>query len=259
MRPLSDAGESEFSKVKYVLTDMDDTLTYRGKLSARTYGALEQLQVHGIRVVPVTAAPAGWCDQMARMWPVDAVVGENGGFYTFRQGDHVKRVSWLANHQTAEAREHLLALQKHIKASLPSSTLASDHPFRLTSVAWDRPANSEDAAELLKAVLAFGARGTQNAIWVLGWYGDYQKLTMARRMMRELYAVDIDRERDEIVYVGDSVNDGPMFDHFPNSVGVSTVVDFLPQLPKPPTWVTKGPGGEGFVEIAEAVIRSVRR
>src|SRR5471032_3611526 len=86
MRALSAASNAEFSDVRFLLTDMDETLTYQGRLSASTYSALERLQGAGVRVIPVTAATAGWCDQMARMWPVDGVIGENGGLY-FRRGE----------------------------------------------------------------------------------------------------------------------------------------------------------------------------
>lgn len=87
MRPLALASQGLFSSVQYVLTDMDETLTFRGRLSAATYAALERLQSAGIRVIPVTGAPAGWCDQMVRMWPVDGVIGENGGFFFQRAAD----------------------------------------------------------------------------------------------------------------------------------------------------------------------------
>jgi len=68
-------------KLRFVLTDIDDTLTTDGKLTAGAYRALERLHDAGRIVVPVTGRPAGWCDHIARMWPVDAVVGENGAFY----------------------------------------------------------------------------------------------------------------------------------------------------------------------------------
>jgi hydroxymethylpyrimidine pyrophosphatase-like HAD family hydrolase len=55
MRPLSEASKTQFSNIQHVLTDMDDTLTYRGKLSAKTYTALERLQTAGFKVIPVTA------------------------------------------------------------------------------------------------------------------------------------------------------------------------------------------------------------
>ncbi len=77
MQELTIAARSRFSEVAFVLTDVDETLTYNGSLSARTYDALERLQNAGVKVIPVTAAPAGWCDQMARMWPIDSVIAEN--------------------------------------------------------------------------------------------------------------------------------------------------------------------------------------
>src|SRR5690349_23116960 len=78
--------------VQFILLDIDDTLTTRGKLGAQAYGALEALQRAGKKVIPVTGRPAGWCDHIARMWPVDAVVGENGAFYFwFAEGKLGKR------------------------------------------------------------------------------------------------------------------------------------------------------------------------
>nr|WP_276585510.1 hypothetical protein [Burkholderia cenocepacia] len=78
---------------------MDETLTHRGRLAAQTYAALERLQARGIRVIPVTAAPAGWCDQMARMWPVDGVIAENGGLFIRRSpdGHGAERRYWHAD------------------------------------------------------------------------------------------------------------------------------------------------------------------
>ena len=78
MKPLA---ALDARSVKVVLLDIDDTLTTSGKLTAEAYGALEELKRAGKLVVPVTGRPAAWCDHIARMWPVDAVVGENGAFY----------------------------------------------------------------------------------------------------------------------------------------------------------------------------------
>src|SRR5207253_2844846 len=74
-----------------LLCDIDDTLTTEGKLTAQAYDALERLRRAGKITVPVTGRPAGWCDHIARMWPVDAVVGENGAFYFFYAGGRLQR------------------------------------------------------------------------------------------------------------------------------------------------------------------------
>ena len=81
MKPLSSFPANDRDGIKVVLTDIDDTLTTDGNLTAAAYTALESLHNAGFGVVPITGRPAGWCDHIARMWPVDGVVGENGAFY----------------------------------------------------------------------------------------------------------------------------------------------------------------------------------
>ncbi|MGH7031865.1 MAG: hypothetical protein ACREE9_06240 [Stellaceae bacterium] len=88
-----------------------------------------------------------------------------------------------------------------------------------------------------------------------GWFGGFDKLAMARRMLAELFATDIERDRDAFIYIGDSLNDEPMFGFFPNSVGVATVRSCIDRMTTAPKWVTKRGGGSGFVEVANALLR----
>jgi hydroxymethylpyrimidine pyrophosphatase-like HAD family hydrolase len=89
MRPVSDLPAEVARNLVGLFTDIDDTITTEGRLPAAAYGALERLHEAGLKVVPITGRPAGWCDMVARFWPVDGVVGENGAFY-FRY-DHTAR------------------------------------------------------------------------------------------------------------------------------------------------------------------------
>lgn len=256
MRALSEAATTEFQSVRFVLTDMDETLTYRGRLAAATYSALERLQAAGVRVIPVTAAPAGWCDQMARMWPVDGVIGENGGLYLERTsaGHGVVRRFWHPDESLAAISARLKTIAEAVIEKLPEARFAEDQPFRLTSIAFARTGDSAFDEQLVSALREAGADVTTNNLWVLGWLGGYDKLSMARRILAEQYGVDINRDRESILYSGDSTNDAPMFEFFKHTVGVSTVRQYLDQIPVPPRWITDGPGGAGFVEAAEAVI-----
>jgi hypothetical protein len=76
MKRLIEFPSEARRQIRFVLTDVDDTLTDGPPLPAATDTAIERLQGAGITVIPVTAAPAGWCDLMARMWPVGAVIGD---------------------------------------------------------------------------------------------------------------------------------------------------------------------------------------
>jgi HAD superfamily hydrolase (TIGR01484 family) len=120
-----------------VLFDIDETLTTQGKLTAGAYAALERLQRGGKRLVPVTGRPAGWCDHIARMWPVDAVIGENGAFYFwFGAGKlHKRFVDDDATRATKRAR--LQAIAQTVLREVPGAALAADQAYRETDLAID--------------------------------------------------------------------------------------------------------------------------
>jgi HAD superfamily hydrolase (TIGR01484 family) len=259
MRPLAEFPKKGRAAIRYLLTDVDDTLTDGPRLSAAAYRAMEQLADAGIRVVPVTAAPAGWCDLMARMWPIAAVIGENGGL-CFRHdagAGKTERYYWLPEDEHWKAQRDLAALSGEIVAAVPGCEIAHDQHYRETTLAFRRPKDAAQGEAILARMRAAGLRTTVNSLWVLGWFGDFDKLAMARRMMAGLFAADIDRDAAAFVYVGDSLNDEPMFGHFPHSVGVATVRGYLDRLASPPKWVTKGGGGAGFVEVAEMLLAPV--
>jgi hypothetical protein len=256
MEPLARAPADLFTEIRFVLTDMDETLTFEGRLSAETYEALERLRAAGVRVVPVTAAPAGWCDQMARMWPIDGVIGENGGLFFRRApaGREIHREFWQGGAASVAASERLAEIGASVLAELDFASFADDQPFRLTSLAFNRPAEPEKCAGLAAALRRRDACVTTNDLWILAWVGGYDKLSMARRILASAYEIDIDIEKNSILYCGDSTNDAPMFAHFHHTVGVSTVRRYLSEIPIPPRWITDGPGGSGFVEVARAVL-----
>lgn len=258
MTPIDQRPPGQFAAIRFVLTDMDETLTFNGRLAAATYGALEQLQQAGVRVIPVTAAPAGWCDQMARMWPVDGVIGENGGFFFRRDADgngHGLQRSFWHGEQATAVMTRLLAIGDQIMRRIPRARLADDQCFRLTSLAFARTGDAALDQAISAALAEQGLDTTVNNLWILGWSGGYDKLAAARQVLEQEYATDDASAQQSLLYSGDSQNDAPMFLHYRHTVGVSTVRQCLAQLPKAPTWITAGPGGSGFVEAVQAVLR----
>jgi HAD superfamily hydrolase (TIGR01484 family) len=261
IRPLSEFPAALRAAIRFVLLDIDDTLTTDGRLSAVAYGALEDLSRRGLRLIPVTGRPAGWCDLIARFWPVDAVIGENGAFY-FRH-DHQARAMtrrfWLSAEEREMARRRLDRLAEEILAAIPDARIAADQPYRVADLAIDF---AEDAGPLPPAEIdrivalmrAAGAMAKISSIHVNGWFGDWDKLAMTRRLFREIYGIDLDRQRDAVAFIGDSPNDEPMFAYFPLSVGVANIRPFLPRLKSPPAYVTKAEAGDGFVEFAAMLL-----
>ncbi len=260
-RPLSQFSAAARRSIRGVFSDIDDTLTTEGRLPAESYAAMEALQKAGILMIPITGRPAGWCDHIARMWPVDAVVGENGAFYFRydREKRHMIRRFDQPDDVRATNRDRLEALKATILAAVPGSAVASDQPYRETDLAIDF---CEDVprlpeAEVDRIVNLFreaGATAKISSIHVNGWFGTFDKLTMARRLMTEVFEIDLDKENRFFTFSGDAPNDSPMFGFFENSVGVANVADFRDRLDAEPAYVTNARGGAGFAELAEALL-----
>ncbi|HVI50597.1 MAG TPA: HAD hydrolase family protein [Candidatus Sulfotelmatobacter sp.] len=254
--PFSKAAPDRLRIIDYVLTDMDDTLTHQGRLPADSFTAMSRLRDAGIKVIPVTAAPAGWCDQMVRMWPVDAVIGENGGLYFHAATDKPvpDTVFWHDHDVLAANKARLETIQRSVQSALPDVDVAADQPFRLTSLAFNVPREQSRRDRLVGMLQASGCSTTVNNLWVLAWIGQYTKLEMSRRLLAERFGLNLDDQGKRLIYAGDSLNDEPMFRALPNSVGVSTVADYLPQMRHGPVWITENPGGFGFAEMAAALL-----
>lgn len=239
--------------------DIDDTLTVAGKLVPAAFQALADLAAAGMLVIPVTGRPAGWCDLIARQWPVSAVIGENGAFAFYEDSEARLQHFFHPSVDIQATRARLDAIRDAVLDAVDGARVSKDQPFRMFDLAIDfreePPDLGLDAAEQIKRVFeAHGARAKVSSIHVNGWFGDYDKLSMAREYLSGRYGLGAATIRDRFVFVGDSPNDAPMFEFFPRSVGVANVRRFLDRIAHPPTFVTEREGGEGFAEFARLLL-----
>lgn len=259
MRPVRELDQSIAKRVVGIFTDIDDTLSWRGKLVPDAFIAMQRAWSAGLRVVPITGRPGGWVDHLARMWPVDGVVGENGGlWFTVKDGRMTRSFLQPADVRRAN-RARLDALAGRILANVPGCALASDQPYRDLDLAIDFcedvPRLPESAIDAIVAEFtAAGATCKVSSIHVNGWFGDFDKLEGCRRFVRERWDEDLDATRGQWLYFGDSANDEPMFAAFPHAIGVANVRDFLHRMKAHPRYVTDGVGGHGFAEAIDHVL-----
>lgn len=268
MLSLSDCPCATLAGLTAVLTDIDDTLTVDGRLPANAYAALQDLQRAGLKVIPVTGRPAGWCDLIARQWPVDAVVGENGAFY-FRYEHDAKRMlrTYAQTRDVREANQQkLFAIARQVLAEFPGTALASDQAYREIDVAIDfcedvPPLPLATAQEIARRFVAQGCTAKVSSIHVNAWIGDHDKLTTSLQMLGEEFDIQGEMARLQTAYCGDSANDEPMFSYFENGFGVANILPFLPMMTGKPKYLMAGEGGDGFAEFAAAVLgaRAARR
>ena len=262
MDNISTMSKQQLNEVKIILTDIDDTLTTDGRLKSNAYSALESLSNSGFIVIPVTGRCAGWCDHIARMWPVNGVVGENGAFF-FSYDHQSKKMQQTYCQTPKERKENHLALheiKKTILKNVSGSALASDQDYRHTDLAIDF---AEDVATLssnkIKEIVTIaenaGAIAKVSSIHVNCWIGSHNKLSTSLTTLEQVFGVSNSNIQNEVLFIGDSPNDSMMFDYFNKSVGVANVMDFIKELDKPPKYITLNHSGEGFVELADSLLR----
>jgi HAD superfamily hydrolase (TIGR01484 family) len=258
-RPLSELPREAAAGVGIVLFDIDDTITEGGRLPEESYSALWALGRAGLAAVPVTGRPAGWCDLIARQWPVAGVVGENGAFAFYMEGERLERLFHPSAPSPESTRARLAALGERAMREVPGLRLAKDQAYRLFDLALDfaeePPFLSLDDALRVKEICeAEGARAKVSSIHVNAWFGDYDKLSMTELFLSRILGWDPILSSRSVAFFGDSPNDEPMFRRFELSCGVANVLRFEGQLRFPPAYVTEKPFGAGFAEACSFIL-----
>lgn len=255
---LTELSKEEAKRICGVLCDIDDTITLHGRIIPQAFAAMAQAQEAGLAIIPVTGRPAGWVDHLARMWPVQGVVGENGGLWFFMAEGKLQRRFLQSIEERAENRRKLDHLAKEILQAAPGCALASDQPYRELDLAIDFcedvPPVADREATIDRILDCFGRAGATakaSSIHVNGWFGSFDKLSGFQRLITEL---NLPGGKEDWAYIGDSANDAPMFAHFPLSVGVANVDAFLPRIPVWPKYRTEGEGGHGFAQLINRIL-----
>lgn len=245
----------------YLFTDLDDTLTDDGLLPAESYAMVWRLQRAGIRVVVVTGRPAGWCDHLARMWPVDGVVGENGAFFFAydRQRRRMERRYLLSAAERAEGQARLARVRERALAEVPGCAVAADQPYRIADLAIDfredvAPLPIEEVRRIAQIARDEGATAKISSIHVNCWYGDFDKVACVRFYMKERAGLDWEQARGRALFVGDSPNDEPMFHGMDCSIGVANLVRYLDDMRHLPLYLTTAEAAAGFCEAGEVIL-----
>ena len=261
MKPIKQFSSVVKKKIRYVLSDIDDTLTLNGRLPAVVFAAMERLQKAGVDLIPITGRPAGWCDHIARMWPVDGIVGENGAFY-FQYDDSqrkMRRLYFESEEQRKADRQKLEKLKLEILDKIPGCRVSADQAYREADLAIDYCEDvarlpMKDVDQIVRLFEEAGARAKISSIHVNGWFGEYDKLTMTRMLFAEVFKDDLEAIKEDVIFIGDSPNDVPMFRFFPHSVGVANILQFKEKITHKPAWVTQQEGGYGFAEMVDLIL-----
>ncbi len=253
VRPLSEIPLDP--PVKGLLFDIDDTFTTEGQVTSQAFAALERWVDSGRIAIAVTGRPAGWCDHFARMWPLHAVVGENGAFwFSFdRQARRMKRGFVRSEAERAQSRQAFAAITQQVLQAVPGSQVSADQAYRISDLAIDfaedcGPLSLDQANQIAAIMRQAGMTAKISSIHVNGWFGDFDKLSTTRTFVLEQFGLSSETLAKSFVYIGDSPNDSPMFSFFERSIGVANVMRYEGLMDHWPAYVTTQESADGFAE-----------
>ena len=269
LAPLADWSPAARTGLLGVMTDIDDTLTTDGAITADALQALHALQQAGLAVIALTGRPMGWSEPFAQSWPVDAIVAENGAVALVSSSRNSLPPSKVSDSQllkiyrqsAATRAANFTRMQQvltRIEREVPGAVHTTDSVGRETDIAIDHSELTHLSETQIAAVVALmrseGMHATVSSIHINGWYGTHNKLEGARWIVQQLWGRTLDDEMRRWAYVGDSTNDQLMFQAFEHSIGVANVQRFVPQLIHLPRYVTQGERGAGFAEVAATIL-----
>lgn len=255
---MNEQLSQEWKDIKWVFTDVDDTLTWQGSLPPDTLIALQNLRDKGIKVVAVTGACAGWCDHIAQLWPVDAVLGENGAFLLEKESGSLQISTEIPLEQIRANQATLKQQIESILLDYPDLSLTLDQSYRLCEVAIDigqnrSPIDPEIVQAVLKRIHALGAHATASSIHINAWYGNHSKRNAVEHYLTN-QGFSAEQIQTQVCYVGDSMNDEQMFGWLSLTVGVANIQHYWDKLEHHPSMVMTESGGFGFAQFSRGLL-----
>jgi HAD superfamily hydrolase (TIGR01484 family) len=246
--------------LSYLFTDIDDTVTRDGMLMDTSFGALWRLTRAGIRVVAVTGRPAGWCDHIARMWPVAGVVGENGAFcFLYDRKSRLMKRRYDPRLGGPADRAGLAEIAKRVFREVPGTAYSADQAFRISDVAIDYcedvpPLPPEKVRDICRILEEEGAQYKVSSIHVNFWKGEFDKLSGVALYFAEEGCGGREGSTEQSLFIGDSPNDEPLFAGFAHSIAVGNLRRFLPMLTSLPEYIAEAEAADGFCEAADLIL-----
>lgn len=255
MKPLVALDREEAKRLRGVFFDLDDTVLTHGLLTREAFDALWKLHDAGLVLVAVTGRPSGWGEVIARQWPIDGAVTENGAVFLVRDG---KGVRVITDGDVSERRARLDAIVRDVTQRMPHVPLSDDTHARRTDVAWDINERvklpPEDVEALARIVVSHGARTTRSSVHLHASYERDDKASGAVRFATSLLGEDAGAVLARFAFCGDSANDAACFAAFRTTFGVANVRASLSLLRVSPRYVANAERGAGFAQIAGAIL-----
>ncbi len=241
----------EKARIKYIISDVDDTITHDGKLLPLVLDAIYRAKMSGRTIILVTGGSVGWSDAYIRQWPVDAVIAESGAVMLCHDRDG--GITSLIN--PAIDRDGVLKKRRELMEYTAPYPFSSDQCARVFDIAYDKKKMSSAEIRTLRNILTiYGASWGESSIHINAWFGDYDKKSALRHFATQALGIREEEYLEGGIYLGDSLNDQSLFGYIPMSIGMHTVEDNRTLFSVLPLYITTGTSGEGWVETVNCLL-----
>jgi HAD superfamily hydrolase (TIGR01484 family) len=258
LKPLSSLDPDEARSLRGLLFDLDDTLLSHGLLTRVAYEALWNLHDSGLALAAVTGRPSGWGEIVARQWPIAGCVTENGAIYVVRKGATVARHDECDAGERRDRRARLEQIVERVRDVVPEARLTDDRAARCSDVTWDigeaETLPEDRTRAIVREIESAGARWSRSSVHLHATFDVDDKASGAVRFCVRELGEGAGSAPSRFAFVGDSGNDAPCFAAFRTTFGVANVRANVGRLVVPPRYVAERPMGEGFAEIAGAIL-----
>jgi HAD superfamily hydrolase (TIGR01484 family) len=247
--------------VRALFSDVDGTMTTGHRIEASTYAALERLSEAGIPVIMVTGRSAGFGHAFMLTAPVLAVVTENGGVTFVREGRKLHKLYGVPAASLPEWRRRMHDIAVEAMSKVPGTRLSSDSKYREVDLAidWNEEVSltKEDAEACVALIRKAGFTAVRSSVHVNFCPPHFDKLSACMTVVRQVLGGD-GNDLSPYVFVGDALNDAPMFGGFPTSVGVANIRAWWDELPFKPAYITERAEGAGLRELIDHLLSPAR-
>jgi hypothetical protein len=235
--------------IRALFSDIDGTLTTAGRIEASTYTALERLGDAGVPVVLVPASRRRGQAFMSSRWRR----WHRGGGVTWVRGKRLSRLPALAR-----GRRRMLETYAEVAAKVPGARLSTDSKYREVDLAidWNEEASlsAADADNVVAMIRKAGFTASRSSVHVNFGPPHFDKLSACVTVIRQVLKGD-GNDLDGYAFVGDALNDAPMFGGFPKSIGVANVRAWWDELSFKPAYLSEAAEGAGLREVVEHVLK----
>jgi hypothetical protein len=255
MKALHHLTKEEAQALKGLFFDLDDTALSGSQLEQAAYTALFSLRDAGLRLIALTGRPASWGEVIARMWPVEAAIAENGAIAFRREGNRLRKLDTLSASLRKTTRSRLSELVTEAHTALPDLVAADDVQGRISDYTFDIGEHERAEERTIQKAQALasarGARTTRSSVHLHFTFDRADKATGALSYLGSL-GEDTTSARRHFAFIGDSQNDASAFAAFHTSCGVQNLSGTFSLAPR---FRTQNVASSGFCEFSERLIQ----